>query len=227
MSRLYKDKDRIERLFCLCGVDNTEKTYENILMFLETYADMMRDMKYFPRPEKNFAAWRSAPELFRAMLGADKISQERIEEFIEDMLSGGGLEDLINSTLEKVLDFSREGEDYHKILLVYYFGETTYRGAIAEEQIGLSHSTIQRKKKLAIKLFGVLFWQNMLTYWNNSIEEMYAIEIEEGRDGSLSKKMREEADRRINLCDRRKGDRRHGDRRMIVDRRITALHPLV
>ena len=50
-------------------------------------------------------------------------------------------------------------------------------------------------------------------YWDNSIEEMYIIECEEGRDGSLSERRKMEDDRRSGVRDRRKGDRRKmGDR---------------
>ena len=77
---------------------------------------------------------------------------------------------------DAVRDFSAEGDDYYRILSIYYVGETTYRGSIAEDLIGYSHTTCLRKRKTAIKLFGALFWKNILMYWDNSIEEMYKIE---------------------------------------------------
>ncbi len=61
----------------------------------------------------------------------------------------------------------------------------------------------------------------MLVYWDNSIEEMYLIEREEGRDGSLSERRKVEGDRRSGVRDRRKGDRRK-----IGDRRIPSLRPI-
>lgn len=125
---------------------------------------------------------------------------------------------------DAVRDFSEEGEDYYKILSIYYFGETTYRGSIAENMIGFSHTTCLRKRKTAIKLFGALFWKNILIYWDNSVEEMYKIECEEGRDGTLSERRKMEDDRRSGVLDRRKGDRRKmGDRRVASFRHISSL----
>ena len=221
MGRLFSDKERIERLFRLYGVHDTEKTYENIRMFMETYADIRQDLKYLPKPDKDTAAWESAPDLFRAMLNANKIPKKNITGFSEDMMAGGELDEIIKETLEAVRDFSEEGDDYYKILTIYYFGETTYRGSIAEDMVGFSHTTCLRKRKTAIKLFGALFWKNILMYWDNSIEEMYVIECEEGRDGSLSERRKMEDDRRSGVRDRRKGDRRKmGDRRINISSTI-------
>ncbi len=220
MGRVLSDKERIERLFQRYGVHDTDKTYGNILTLLEAFTNARKDMKYYPEQDKNIAAWESAPDLFRAMLGADPIPQEKISDLIEDMMAGGYLDDIIRKTHEEVLGFSQEGEDYYKILKVLFLGEKTYRGIAADLKIGMSHSTIQRRKVLAVKLFGVLFWKNLTADWDNSTEEMQRIEREEGRDGSLSDGMKNEIfDRRNNQADRRQGDRRKGDRRVINDRR--------
>ena len=80
MGRLFSDKERIDRLFRLYGVHDTEKTYENIRMFMETYADIRQDMKYLPKPDKDTAAWKSAPDLFRAMLNANKIPKKNMAQ---------------------------------------------------------------------------------------------------------------------------------------------------
>ncbi|MCR5235365.1 MAG: hypothetical protein K6E53_15895 [Lachnospiraceae bacterium] len=97
---------------------------------------------------------------------------------------------------------------------------------MTEEEIGLSRSTIHRKKPPAIKLFGIMFWQNLKSYWVNSDEEMYAIELEEGRGGSLSAGSRKEIDRRGCMVERCRGDRRHGDRRH-GDRRVDTINQII
>ena len=219
MGQLNNDKERIRKLFQRYGVHDTDKTYGNILASLEAFANAKKDMKYYPEQDKKAAAWESAPDLFRAMLGSDPISQEKISDLIEDMMAGGYLDDIIRKTHEEVLEFSQEGEDYYKILEVYFLGEKTYKGISADIKIGMSHSSIQRRKVPAVKLFGVLFWKNLTADWDNSTEEMKRIEREEGRDGSLSDMRKEIFDRRSNQSDRRQGDRRKGDRRAMNDRR--------
>ena len=219
MGKLLDDLIRIRKLFQRYGVHDTDKTYGNILKFLEAFANARRDMKYYPEQEKKTDAWESAPDLFRAMLGPDPIPEEKISAFIEDMMAGGYLDDIIRKTLEEVLEFSSEGEDYYKILKVYFLGDKTYKGIAADLKIGMSHSTIQRRKVPAVKLFGVLFWKNLTSDWENCDEEMQRIEREEGRDGFLSDRRKEIFERRSNQSDRRQGDRRKGDRRVMNDRR--------
>ena len=52
-----------------------------------------------------------------------------------------------------------------------------------------------------------MFWKSILEYGELSADEMYRIEIEAGRDGSLADR-RISGDRRSGLPDRRRGDRR-------------------
>ena len=232
MKRLLSYKERIENLFEKNCANDTAKAFENIQLFLETYAILNKDMKYTPNQDTNVFVWENASDIFRAMLDADTITEEEVTRFVSDMISSGGIKELIDRTLDDVLNFCRDGEDYCKILMVLYLNEKTYRGAMAEEMIGFSRSTIQRKKNPAIKLFGILFWQNLKSYWVNSDEEMNTIELEEGRDGSLSAGSRKEIDRRGCMVerrrgDRRRGDRRHGDRRVIFDRRVDTINQII
>ena len=124
-------------------------------------------------------------------------------------------ENYIEAVLDEIRSFSLDGGTYCKILTGLYLGEKTYDAMIVERSTGYCHSTFQNKKRHAIMLFGVSFWKKMLDHWDNSIEEMYEIERQEGRDGSLAERRRYEEDRRSGVRDRRKGDRRVlGDRRM-------------
>lgn len=39
-------------------------------------------------------------------------------------------------------------------------------------------------------LFGLMLWRQILAYWSNSTEEMFILEKEVGRDGSLAEERR-------------------------------------
>lgn len=215
MGKGTNDRDRINRLLRSCGVNSSAKTYRNIRTFLEMYRDIRRDLSDIPRSFGDAAIRKNVPDLFQAMIGTEDISKARVGDFVEELMSYGWLDDYIELTLDEVCSFSVDGETYNMILNGLYLGDKTYDASVVEDKIGYCHSTFQNKKRHAVMLFGVLFWKKMLDHWDNSIEEMYEIELHAGRDGSLAERRKYEDDRRSGVRDRRKGDRRVlGDRRM-------------
>ena len=165
--------------------------------------------------EGDAAIRENAPEMFRAMIESEEISRERVGDFVEELMSFRWLQEYIEDTLEEIQSFSINGETYREILTLLYLGDKVYDSEVVKDMVGYCHSTFHNKKKISILLLGVLFWKKMLTHWNNSIEAMYAIEIQEGRDGSISERRKTITDRRCGVPDRRKVDRRvMGDRRV-------------
>ena len=209
MSRLCKDKDRIMRLFRMNGMNYSKKTYGNIRSFLETYMEIRQDLDYLPLEKNNNVLIMKGPEIFKEMIGAEIISKEKIESFIGSLVRSGNLQEMIYKALNETREFSENGEAYYKILWHLYFNERLINNSELEKKLAYSHTALQIRKEIAIMLFGVVFWKSILEYWKNSIEEMYRIEIEAGRDGSLAER-RKNVDRRSGLPDRRKGDRRRG-----------------
>ena len=207
MGKIFKDKDRIMRLFRMNGMNYTKKTCANIRAFVETYAEIKQDFDYLPIERIDNELWKEGPKLFRAMIESDKITREKIEGFIGGMKRSGHLEEMIDKALNELKGFGEDGRLYYNILFPLYFDKETKTNAEVEKELNYSHSSFQMKKEQALMLFGAVFWKAFLEHWENSIEEMYRIELESGRDGSLSERRRT-GDRRSGLSDRRKGDRR-------------------
>ena len=78
MKRLPSYKERIENLFEKNCSNDTAKTFEIIQLFLDTYAILNKDMKYTPNQDTNVFVWESAPDIFRAMLDADTIPEDKV-----------------------------------------------------------------------------------------------------------------------------------------------------
>ena len=228
MGRFNKDEDRIRRLFVMNGMAYTRKTCANIRTILDVYASLKSDLDYLPKEKNGSILSSEVANMFRAMIASGKLQKNDIEGFIGVVMRSGHLQEMIDDALEMVKEFSDYGATYHRILYKLYFCEKPVSNNEIEKILSIAHTTFQKKKELAVMLFGVLFWKEMLEYWDNSIEEMYRIEMEEGLDGSLSEgrkefieKRSEGYDRRKEGSDRRKGagDRRKGDRRIGGDRR--------
>lgn len=228
MGRMGKDKERIVRLFAMNGMEYTSKTYANIRFTMETFAMIKNDLEYLPKEKSNSLLSNEVAHMFRAMIVSGRIPKEKVERFIGVVTRSGHLQEMIDTALKLVRDFSDDGEMYYQLLNMLYFIEKPLPNIVVERKCNYSHSTFQKKKELAVMLFGVLFWKEMLEYWENSEEEMYVIEKEEGRDGSLAKgrkdfieKRNDNGDRRKEGSDRRRGigDRRKCDRRIGIDRR--------
>ncbi len=215
MGKQCKDRERIARLFSMNMVDYSKKTYGNIRNILETFAEVKNDLEFLPKGHRSSVLRRETPTLFRVMISSDKLTKERIEQLISAVLWSGKLQEMIDDSLALMEKFSEDGKTYCQLLLMLYFGDEIISNAEAEKRSGYSHSVYQVKKELAIMLFGTLFWKEMLEYWDNAETEMRKIEIEEGREGYISKIGHITEDRRSGIHDRRRGDRRvQGDRRI-------------
>ncbi len=217
MGRIFKDRERIMRLFRMNNMNYTKKTYGNIRSFLETYVGIKPDIIYLPVEKGNAVLIIEAPEIFKEMIGSEIIPPDKIEKFIGGMIRSGHLQEMIDKALREVRDFSENGEIYYKILWHLYFDERLINNSELERKLSYSHTALQIRKELAIMLFGVMFWKSIQEYGELSADEMYRIEIEAGRDGSLADR-RISGDRRSGLPDRRKGDRRSG-----VSRRVCTI----
>ena len=215
MGKIFKDRERIMRLFRMNNMNYTKKTYGNIRSFLETYMVIKPDIIYLALEKRNAVLMIEAPEIFKEMISSEIIPQEKIEEFIGRMMRSGHLQEMIDKSLSEVRVFSENGEVYYKILWHLYFDENLINNSELERKLAYSHTALQIRKELAIMLFGVVFWKSIQEYGELSADEMYRIEIEAGRDGSLAERRRtgerrKYGDRRSGLPDRRKSDRRSG-----------------
>ncbi len=215
MGKQCKDRERIARLFSMNMVDYTKKTYENIRNILETFAEVKNDLEFLPKGHRSSVLRKETPNLFRVMISSDKLTKERIEQLIGAVLWSGKLQEMIDDSLALMEKFSADGKSYCKIILMLYFGENTLSNSEVQKRLGYSNSAYYTKKELAIMLFGTLFWKEMLEYWDDAEVEMREIEIEEGREGYITKIGSITKDRRSGIRDRRRGDRRvQGDRRI-------------
>ena len=218
MGKQCKDRERIIRLFSMNGVDYSKKTYENIRKILETYAEVKNDLEFLPKGHRSSVLRKETPNLFRVMISSDKLTKERIEQLIGAILWSGKLQDMIDDSLALMVNFSEDGKSYREILIMLYFGEDILTNTEVQEKLGYCSSAFYAKKELAVMLFGTLFWKEMMEYWDNAEAEMRKIEIEEGREGYISKIGSVTKDRRSGIH-----DRRHGDRRTQGDRRISTM----
>ena len=110
---------------------------------------------------------------------------------------------MIDDSLALMVNFSEDGKSYREILIMLYFGEDILTNTEVQEKLGYCSSAFYAKKELAVMLFGTLFWKEMMEYWDNAEAEMRKIEIEEGREGYISKIGSVTKDRRSGIHDRR------------------------
>lgn len=193
MGKYCVDRERIERLCRLSGVNNTSKTVENIKGFLETYNSIRDDLDFLPKGLYSDEVWKEAPELFKFMSLKEVIPERKREAFLAAMIRSGQFTSILEGTFESMKAFSSDGETYYQIIYMLYFDREYHKNMEIEKAVGYSHSTYQEKKELAITLFGLMFWKRFLDHWDNSTEEMKIIEKSIGRDGSLSdRKYKEE-----------------------------------
>lgn len=193
MSKYSVDRDRIERLCNLYGVNYTKKTYHNFMGFLDTYLEVRDDLEYLPKSMLSDGLWKEAPALFKAMSLKEGMSKEMIESFLAIMIQSGQFDIILTGTFEAMKKFSNDGEVYCKIINLLYIDREPHKNIELENMLGYAHSTYQLKKEYAIMSFGLMFWKQILDHWDNSTEEMFMIEQELGRDGGLSSRRMQEA----------------------------------
>lgn len=186
MGKYCVDRERIDRLCRLSGVNYSKKTVENFKGFLETYYKIRDDLKYLPKGFYSDEIWKEAPDLFKAMALKQSIPENKREAFLALLIRSGHFDDILTGVFESIKSFSADGENYYQILYMLYFDDEPHKNIEIEKKIGYSHTAYQEKKELAITLFGLMFWKRFLDHWDNSTEEMYKIEKSIGRDGSLS-----------------------------------------
>lgn len=198
MGKYCVDRERIDRLCRLSGVNYSKKTVENFKGFLETYCKIRDDLEYLPKGYYSDEIWKEAPDLFKAMALKQSIPESKRETFLAMLIRSGHFDEILAGVFEGIKSFSSDGENYYQIIYMLYFDKIPHKNVEIEREIQYSHTAYQEKKELAILLFGLLFWKRFLDHWDNSTEEMYKIEKSIGRDGSLSDKKHAEENREDN-----------------------------
>ena len=108
MGRIFKDRERIMRLFRMNNMNYTKKTYGNIRSFLETYVGIKPDIIYLPVEKGNAVLIIEAPEIFKEMIGSEIIPPDKIEKFIGGMMRSGHLQEMIDKALREVRELVLE-----------------------------------------------------------------------------------------------------------------------
>lgn len=175
---------RICRMARTAKINCSEKTFKNFKNILKVYSTTKVDLKVIhydiPKEEIN----KIAPELYAAMIADEVIPLDTVGELIEDLFSRGDVSKRIEQTLEDIRNFQKEGKFYYPILKGLYFEDPPRSDKEIQITLKLSRSHYFRKKKNAIFLFGVIFWNSIRLEWENSDAIMQNIDEATGRDRS-------------------------------------------
>ena len=190
MSKYSAERDKISKLCRMYGVNYSEKTVKNFQSFFEGYADIREEMSYLPQHVNSDVLNREAADLFKAMILHSEISRTDIDKFLVGLMKDGNLEEMIAVALKDVKSYGPAGEIYHTIVYRLYIDKVRHTWNEVQTEIGYSKSRYYEKKEYAVMLFGLMLWRQILAYWSNSTEEMFILEKEVGRDGSLAEERR-------------------------------------
>lgn len=185
-------EDLIRLMAAAVGVNCSHKTYFNFKSFLEVYAQLKYNLQYLTYNLPRKGSEDLAPALFEAMISAEVIPKKKVEELIIQLYRKQMIEAQIMKTLSLVKAFYQDGELYYKILDLLYFGETVYSNNEVQRMVGYSRGQYQKRKRQAVMLFGIIFWTEIIKFWENSADEMKEIEDRIGRSNRLSSAHRNE-----------------------------------
>lgn len=90
-------------------------------------------------------------------------SENKLSEIIDRMQRANWYPEIVENTLRSVRKFSEtNGEIYYRIIKMLYFQDHATSENEMMSRCAISKSTLYRKKEEALKLFGVLLWNDFL-----------------------------------------------------------------
>ena len=184
-----KAQQMIESMCCLIGMHYTEKTYNNIVKILECYRSILFGKNIFNYDLVDKMTLEDViPAIYKGFISEELISDELTYKIIIHIINDEQLSNMVNNAMEKIRNFDKIGEDYYKIIKGLYCTEAFPIAKNIIIDLNIDKSAYAYRKKEAIMLAGVVFWQEFLRFWNNGKSEMKEIEAKYGRTGMLSEK---------------------------------------
>lgn len=187
MAKYELVKTKIDEMCKACGVNHSAKTYANFMSFMENYVYARQYACFFRTEINEKDMWKEAPNLFRAMVDKEEIPAHKVASFLGLMIKTGQMDFLIENSRRQLEQFYPYGDVFVQIIDLLYLNEKPCTNKEAMVTLKCARSTFQEKKEQAVMIFGLYFWQMILSHWDNSINEMKEIEEETGRSGELYK----------------------------------------
>ena len=179
----------IENMCGLIGMHYSEKTYNNIVKVLECYRSILFGKNIFDYDLiDKMTLEETIPAIYKGFISNEPISDELTYKIIVHIVNDDELSYIMDTVLNKIKAFDKIGEDYYKIIKGLYCTEAFPIAKNIINDLHIDKSAYAYRKKEAIMLTGVVFWQEFLKFWKNGKAEMKEIEAKYGRTGMLSEK---------------------------------------
>ena len=164
----FTSKERISYLCRMAGILWEDRAYVNMKSFLEMYSHARKDIKYISNFSLEYNLEYFCNLLYESMVSGCRISKTDLLCGAYGLLSSGIADDIMDQCMEEIEEFQVEGRIYHKILTELFFDKNISLNYVLESEMGYSHASFQKKKKEAILLFYVVFWNKIAILRENS-----------------------------------------------------------
>ena len=151
--------------------------YARAKLLLEIYRDVCWDVSDYAavmREEAIYDYEYSSGDLNAALLYLENFApteqKARFAERVQKLFEVKWMIEIVDHAVMKVREFPGMGQLYASMLSSYYLTNSPLTEAEMMDEFGLERSTLYRRKKEAIKVFG-------LAIWGGSIEEFRTLMI--------------------------------------------------
>lgn len=176
-----------QRIKNICGskaIDEME-LYAKAKLLLEIYRDICWDTADYAGQMREAALYDyelCSGDLDSALLYLENFAptekKERFAERVQKLFEVKWMIEIVDHAVLKVREFPATGELYASLLSAYYLTNFPLTESEVLDTFGFERSTLYRRKKEAIKVFG-------LAVWGGSIEEFRSLVIGDGGEQQL------------------------------------------
>lgn len=163
----FTSKERISYLCRMAGILWEDRAYVNMKNFLEMYSLARKDIKYVSNFSSEYNLEYLCNLLFESMASGCRISKNELLCGAYGLLCNGKADDIMEQCMGDIEEYQLEGKIYHRILTELFFDDNLSLNYVLENEMGYSHASFQKKKKEAVLLFYVVFWNKIALLWNN------------------------------------------------------------
>ena len=190
-------KKLIERIGELYGVNNGDKTLQNIKIILENHREIIFNKDVFDFSVAGCDSLEKVmPYAYRNFIADEPVGTAVVNRMLMLILNDEKTQGILSNTLESIKFFKADSQEkeeipigmlYYDILEGLYFSKPHPVEAEVSKFLDRDQHVFGYRKEEAIMLFGIYFWHRCLDVWGNWHEKAGKIQQEEGREDLIKK----------------------------------------
>lgn len=165
------------------SIDEKE-IYEKAKLLLEIYRDVCWDTAEFANQVRESMSWEleyCSHDLSSALMYLEEFApteqKDRFTKKIQNLFEVKWMIEIVDSAMVKVKDFPLNGDLYFDILSMNYLSSFSYTEADMLDALSIERSQFYRRKREAIKVFGLSIWGGQIEEFKKIIGETTPIQL--------------------------------------------------